>query len=276
MDSPEASAKLDKNWSNTVRALVTEHASFLNASREVWFAGIVAAVVLTASRYHATTSEFRRLFRPLLTAPHWPFGSEGSLAFFVRQTVLPIADHLYWFFGSALLFFVIPLALGALVPGLRLRAFGLGVGDWRYGLKATAFLYLAMLPVVVLVSFNPRFSSHYPLAQGARTSIEALALYELGYWTYFVGWEFIYRGLLCVGLYPRLGASALILQSIPFAVMHGGKPEVEAFGAIVAGLALGVLAVRARSFWYGALLHSLVATTMDVLSLIQTGRWPSG
>lgn len=248
------------------------HLALLSAPREVWFAGIVAAVVLTASRYHATVSEFRRLWLPTLASTTGPLSGDGSAASFLREHVLPVAPHLYWFVGSALLFFLVPIGLGWVTPGIRLRSFGLGAGDWRYGLRATGVLYLVMLPVVVAASFTPTFANHYPLATGARASLGALAFYEAGYWIYFVSWEFVYRGLLCVGLHPRLGASAILLQAIPFAVMHGGKPEAEAFGSIIAALALGVVAVRARSFWYGALLHGLVATTMDVLGLLQTGR----
>jgi membrane protease YdiL (CAAX protease family) len=48
--------------------------------------------------------------------------------------------------------------------------------------------------------------------------------------------------------------------------MHMGKAEPEALGSIVAGVALGVLALRTRSFWYGVLVHASVAVWMDLLS----------
>lgn len=249
--------------------VVAEHGSLLKADRVVWFAGLTAAVVLTVSRYHATTGEYRRAIGPMLFAPGRKL--EGLLELL---GLAPIAEHLYWFWGSAFLFFVLPMIAASLVPGVKTRELGAGLGDWRYGLKATAFLYFFMLPLVVAASFTPAFAGQYPMARAAATSVWALASYEVSYGVYFVGWEFVYRGLLCVALYPRLGASALVLQAIPFAVMHGGKPELEAYGSILAALALGVVAVRARSFWYGALLHTLVAVTMDLLALAQTGRLP--
>jgi membrane protease YdiL (CAAX protease family) len=49
-------------------------------------------------------------------------------------------------------------------------------------------------------------------------------------------------------------------------VMHLGKAEPEALGSVLAGVALGLLAWRTRSFWYGAGLHAIVAIAMDVLS----------
>lgn len=263
------------------RRIVREHLAILRADRLVWFAGLTAAFVLTVSRYHASTGEYHRSLRPTFASAGGPFAwlsrallGDGAITDFVRHATAPIAPYLYWFWGSAFLFFVVPMALAALTPGVKTSDLGAGAGDWRYGLKATALLYFVMLPFVVAVSFTPAFANHYPLSHEAARSWSALISYQVGYAAYFVGWEFVYRGLLCVALYPRLGAGVIVLQAIPFAVMHGGKPELEAYGSIVAAIALGAVAVRARSFWYGALLHALIATTMDALALTQTGRWP--
>jgi membrane protease YdiL (CAAX protease family) len=93
-------------------------------------------------------------------------------------------------------------------------------------------------------------------------------IYELGYFAYFVGWEFFFRGWMLNGLLPTFGrAGALLIPVAPFAVMHLGKAEVEALGSIVAGLALGLLALRTRSFWYGAAVHGIVAVFMDCLAV---------
>jgi len=101
-------------------------------------------------------------------------------------------------------------------------------------------------------------------------SVKLFVLYEALYFLYFVGWEFLFRGWMLNGLLPTFGrAGALLIPMLPFAIMHLGKAELEALGSIVAGLALGVLALRTRSFWYGAALHGLIAVWMDVLS-----AWP--
>lgn len=258
------------------------HFALLATDRLTLFATLTAAVVLTFSRYHFSTGEYGRLFR----AEYAPTGGlfaalarglfgDGRATAFTAHATAPVAEYVYWFGGSLALFLIVPIVGAAVLPGIRIRDIGLGRGDWRYGLKAAGFLYLVMLPFVVLVSFTPAFANHYPLASSATTGFGPLTAFELSYWAYFIGWEFIYRGLLCTALYPRLGAPVILLHTIPFAVMHAGKPEAEAFGSILAGLALGVVAVRARSFWYGALLHAAVAFTMDVLAMTQTHRWPT-
>ena len=52
---------------------------------------------------------------------------------------------------------------------------------------------------------------------------------------------------------------------IPYVMIHFGKPYPETFAAIVAGVLLGWMALRSRSFLWGAALHWAVAITMDTL-----------
>jgi membrane protease YdiL (CAAX protease family) len=54
-------------------------------------------------------------------------------------------------------------------------------------------------------------------------------------------------------------------------MIHFGKPVAETFGAIIAGLALGYLAMKSRSWVYGACLHWGVGITMDLLAVLQKG-----
>jgi membrane protease YdiL (CAAX protease family) len=138
-----------------------------------------------------------------------------------------------------------------------------------------------MIPTVSIASSWSAFRGVYPLAgsaaytlnEGGRSTVSwgLFATYELGYLAYFVAWEFLFRGWLINGLLPHWGRGpAILTQVLPFAVMHLGKAEPEALGSIIAAVALGVLAVRTRSFWYGAAVHGIVAIWMDWLS-----AWPA-
>lgn len=264
-----------------VRDGIVDTLRTLTGDRATWVAGGTAAVVLTVSRYHASTGEYFRVAGPdasrsgglYARAAAAVFGN-GTISSAFAHATGPVAEYVWWFLGSLLLFFAVPLAVAAAVPGVRPRDFGIGAGDWRFGLGAAGLLYAVFLPFVVGASFTPAFANHYPLCASAASTGASLLVFELCYAAYFIGWEFLYRGLLCVGLYPRIGVAVIVLHTIPFAVMHGGKPEAEAYGSIIAGIVLGALAVRARSFWYGALLHAAVALTMDALALAQTGRFP--
>ncbi|MBI3182064.1 MAG: CPBP family intramembrane metalloprotease [Myxococcales bacterium] len=220
-----------------------------------------ASALLVISHYQANTSYFRTLFG----------------ARFDAHPAAPLLPYFWWFGASLFLYLVIPLALSYATRGSFTRAYGMGLGDAKAGLAISGLFLLVMLPAAYVASRSQAFAGHYPLAGQAAFTLQlgggkpALSLglfliYEAAYLSYFVGWEFLFRGWMLNGLLPRFGkAGAVLIQASPFAVMHLGKPELEALGSVLAGVALGVLALRTRSFWYGALLHGVVAVWMDVL-----------
>jgi membrane protease YdiL (CAAX protease family) len=187
-------------------------------------------------------------------------------------------DYLYWFGSSTAWLFVLPVAL-ILLTGGSLREFGLGLGDWRFGLRAVAVLYGVMLPVLIAVSFLDGFIDYYPMSDwvrgeaiayhegGGGQHLASFFVYEAAYASYFIGWEFFHRGYLTIGLERVFGGYAVLIVTIPFALVHLGKPMPEPYAAIVASLVLGWLAIRTRSSWYGFALHAGVAITMDMLAL---------
>ncbi len=207
----------------------------------------------------------------VLIVGHYQGGVGSFGSFFPRVTSGRFSDlygFFWWYGASFVLFLLAPLVAAALTPGIRVRELGVGFGDWRFGLGASALLLGIMLPIVVVAAFSGEFANHYPLAPGAARSTTHLALYEITYAIYFISWEFLYRGYLLFSLERRVGNLAIVLQAVPFALLHLGKPEAETLGSILAGLALGVVALRARSFWYGAIVHVAVAATMDLCLVV--------
>lgn len=67
--------------------------------------------------------------------------------------------------------------------------------------------------------------------------------------------EYIFRGFLLFGLKEKLGGGAILVQMVPFAIMHIGKPEIEAVGCIFAGLYFGYIAFRTGSLWPAFIIH---------------------
>lgn len=246
----------------TLRARIAPYVRDLGGEPTVVILG--ACTFLMIGHYQGSTGFFRRNFGPA----------------FVDHPAAPALPYFWWFGSSAVLFIALPLLLSAVTKGSFTRRYGLGIGDWRAGLKISAVFLAVMLPVAWIASYTPLFKTHYPLAgQGAFTlridgqdvrSAGLFLLYEAGYILYFIGWEFMFRGWMTNALLPRFGrAGAVLIPTAPFALMHLGKPEPEALGSLVAGVALGVLALRTRSFWYGAGVHIVVAVFMDLL-----GAWP--
>jgi hypothetical protein len=178
-----------------------------------------------------------------------------------------MGGNLYWLVMSNVFFGLIPFVTLLLLRE-PLSEYGLGLGDRRFGLRISGAFLALMLPLTGLVSLLPAFHGRYPLEGAATHDVRHFVLYEIVYLAYFVGWEFFHRSFLLFGLARRIGALAIFVQAVPFTLTHFGKPEPEAWGSLLAGIALGALALRARSFWYGAGIHVSVALFMDLLQSV--------
>ena len=132
-----------------------------------------------------------------------------------------------------------------------------------------AMLFFAlMLPVLVVASRQPQFYQFYPMQQQAGLDWTYFTYHQLTYGLYFFFWEFFYRGFLTFGLARSFGfPAAVFLQSVGFGIMHIGKPAPEVYGSFVAGIALGWLAMKGRSFYPCFLLHWAISAAFDILTI---------
>ncbi len=170
-----------------------------------------------------------------------------------------------WWFGlQGVLGFVIPVAV--LVVGFKRRPaeIGLGLGDWRLA-SVVALVYA--VPVVVgtwVLSDGAGFQAQYPHFDGAKTAWRTFLLYEALFLFYWVGWEYLWRGFVLFGTAPAFGAGAIVVQMVPFAILHADKPVAEAYLSILGGLALGALVWRCRSFWIAVPIHAFQMLALDL------------
>lgn len=212
-------------------------------------AAVVAMCAMVVSHHQGDTSYFRS---------HFPGVGKGAVAEYY--------PYLYWHLAAFTLYLLVPLLAALLTPGEKIRELGLGLGDRRFGLTATAVVLAAFIPVVFAASRFEAFSGHYPLCGAAKQSWALFFAYELSFAAYFVAWEFVFRGYLLFSFERCMGKMAVFAQMMPFVIIHYGKPQAEVFGSIVAAIALGLLALRTRSVWYGAVIHIGAALSMDLFA----------
>jgi membrane protease YdiL (CAAX protease family) len=156
---------------------------------------------------------------------------------------------------------------------LRLSPVSVGFNPGRplVWLRDIGLLYLVMLPLVFLASRQPGFQRVYPYFAFERLGAGSLLFGLSVRLVSMFAWEFLCRGYLLFTLERRIGGvAAVAVQTIPFAVMHLGKPAPEAIGSIIAGIVLGIVALRSRSFIPCAILHWSVAATLDLFALLRT------
>lgn len=180
-------------------------------------------------------------------------------------------SRVYWFLMDGGLMFILPLLSIKLIFKEKLSDYGFTWGDKKFGLMTSGIFLFVMLIIVWIASGSPAFAATYP--QGGikvRESFIVFFLYELCILVYMLGWEFFWRGYTLFGLKSKFGYYSVFIQMIPFFILHKGKPEIELFASIFAGLILGVQALRSRSFIYSWLLHWLVMFSIDGISILRS------
>lgn len=73
------------------------------------------------------------------------------------------------------------------------------------------------------------------------------------------------------GLEKNFGIYSIFISTIPYCMIHFGKPFPETIGAVIAGIVLGYLSLKSRSVIPGFILHCTVGVGMDLAALWQKG-----
>ncbi|WP_331344162.1 CPBP family intramembrane glutamic endopeptidase [Cellvibrio sp. UBA7661] len=187
---------------------------------------------------------------------------------------LELCGYLWWTACHLLTFIILPWLVIRIGFKQRMRDFG-----WRWNQvgehwRGYLLLLSPILVFVVLVSFGEDFVNHYPFYNHAGRSWLDFLLWEMLYMSQFVFLEFFFRGFMLNALRPAMGANAIWVMCVPYMMIHLPKLPLEATGAILFGLFLGILALQSRSIWGGVLVHAGVALSMDVAALLRKQEIP--
>jgi len=224
-----------------------------NMDRKVIIIFISVAVLQTISWYYASRNFFRvNLF------PDYQNNSDVYLY-----------EYLYWFITDFFTFFIVAILIIKFVLKEDVKNYGLQIGDYKTGFLISLVFFLVMLPVIWFISATPAFSGKYPHLLSTRSSWDKFFIYESGMLLYMISWEFIWRGFMLFGLKEKFGYYSVLIQMIPFVILHNGKPAPETFGAIAGGIALGILAFRTNSIYYCVIAHMGVMFTIDIISTLR-------
>ncbi len=219
--------------------------------RKIIIIFISVGILQTVSWYYTS----RRFFRLNL------FNS-----FFAHDPNVQLYEYLFWFIGDFITYFILPILIIYLIHKEKPRDFGLRFGEVKSGLLISLIFLCVMIVIVWFVSAMPDFTAKYPHLYSVKNNWTIFLIYESGMLLYMFAWEFIWRGYMLFGLEEKFGYYAVLIQMLPFVILHNGKPEIETFSAIIGAIALGILAFRTRSFLYGVLLHFGTMISIDFIS----------
>jgi len=247
---------------------------------------VIVAVVLTLQEYYGDKSTFRHLIlfitdeKNRIEYPFW-YSLIGWLKPFVKD-IYPNGEYRrlwelgWWAFARIFGYVFIPALFIPLLPSVKFRECGLSFKGFFEHIWIYLFLFLIVLPAVIIVSFRPDFSNYYPFYKDTHYphGWSDFMLWEAMYFAQFVALEFFFRGFLLHPLKKHLGAYSIFAMMVPYCMIHFGKPFLETIAAIIAGVVLGTLSLKTGSIWCGALIHITVAFSMDIAALWQTGHFP--
>lgn len=209
------------------------------------------AVILTLQRYYGTLGYMQKMLKPHL-------GSEAA----------ELWSGIGWCGLIIIVYAFLPMIMIKFVFKENIRDYGLSIRGLKHHWKPYFVLFVVIFPIVFMASRTAAFQQMYPFIKPIAYSLGAFVLWELAYGLQFFAVEFLFRGYMLFGLEKKFGWYCLPIMTVPYCMIHFGKPMGESLGAILAGLLMGYLALKSRSIYGGALLHWLVALSMDALAIL--------
>lgn len=198
----------------------------------------------------------------------------GSFSFF-EKTFTNIENIHYWKIiyhntMAFILFFVISIIFIKFILKDKTKFYNLQRGDYKFGLIIIGLATLLVPIIALTTTLDKGMTSTYPLINFNSCNWWQIILYFTSYILYYIGWEYLFRGLLLNVSKEKLGVlGAILLTTLVSAIIHTsigalGKPMLETLSAIPAGLIFGYIAYKSNSIYYSLYTHALIGILTDL------------
>lgn len=169
--------------------------------------------------------------------------------------------HQVWnrWFSSLLFYAVLPIIIITVLLRRNPLDFGLRLGKPKLWVIHVILTCLISIPVLYFSSLNASLQNYYTIDNFNPF------IYFLETSAYLFAWEFIFRGFLLFGLKDKFREVSILLQMVPFALLHVGKPEIETLSTIVTGIYLGYVVYRGNCYWPAFIIHLFINLTLVFL-----------
>jgi CAAX protease family protein len=245
------------------------HKSLRSFDYKVMLVCVVTALVLTCSYYF---SDYKYLVSLLFN-----FG----LADWARQFHHAMTLHadagfyrpIYWASVVIICYLALPAICIKWILRERFSDYGTAFkGSFKY-YRLYILMLVVMAPLVIYFSATESFLKIYPFykIQPGESLFPKFFIWEVFYFLQFFALEFLFRGFILHGTKHRFGFYAIFFMTVPYCMIHFGKPMPETIAAIIAGVILGYMSLKSRNIWLGVFVHCSVALMMDVAALFRKG-----
>ena len=176
-----------------------------------------------------------------------------STLFLVFAWCRPIGSSLV--LSYAVYYIILPMFTILIILRKNPIDFGLKLGDYKLWSFYVVITVVIAVPVLYIGSLFSSVGQYYTK--------------PFDYYSFFTQmvpllfvWEFLLRGFLLFGLKERFKESSILIQMVPFVLLHIGKPEIEILMCIPMGLWFGYIAYRGKSFWPAFITHTFINFTL--------------
>jgi len=153
---------------------------------------------------------------------------------------------------SSLIYFAVLPILTIIILRKNPLDFGLRLGNFKVWGFYVIVTVIVAIPILYVASRSSALAQYYTLRRFD------VVRYSLETSVYLFAWEFIFRGFLLFGLRDKLQESSILVQMVPFVLVHFGKPEIETISTILTGIYFGYVAYRGNSYWPAFIIHLFI------------------
>lgn len=133
--------------------------------------------------------------------------------------------------------------------------------------KYTIILALILVPVGAINARGKEHLTIYPQVRMKKWSSIEYAFNILSWGLYLLGYEFLFRGVLFLGLLPFTSLyTAIAINTLLYALAHLYKGKKETLGSIPLGIVLCLITAQTETIWTAFAVHWIMATNNFVWS----------
>ncbi len=192
--------------------------------------------------------------------------------YFLFAVLFPLS-FIPWFLGGnltihavyVLLFYLLLPALIGRLLGFEWREMGITLANGS-GWRLFALLFLISIPISLYGTTVPSMKGYYPIFEYSGWA--EFFLKELVIGLIMLAHEAFFRGFLLFPIARENEALGIILQDIPYTIVHIGKPGIEVPYAFMAGIIFAKMDLKGESFVPSFLLHWLGSVLFDVFCVL--------
>jgi uncharacterized protein len=149
-------------------------------------------------------------------------------------------------------FLLLPILVIVFILRKNPLDFGFRLGDVKKWAAYVGITCLIGAPILYAVSRMPAFQGYYDLNNFNLTRYVLTTIATL------TASEFLFRGFMIFGLKERLKEASILVQMVPFVLVHLGKPELETLSTILTGVYFGYIVYRTNSYWPALIIHLFI------------------